>query len=90
MEQQRIWVARLDISYSTEQKIRFKHEIEPDEVRDAVECVPGLLATWENHPERGRRALIEAGIRHARTLVVLYPKWDPMGDCWNLGSVYFV
>ncbi len=85
----RIWVARLRISQRVAQKIINLHHIEPQEVRDAVECVAGLDFSEDLDPERGWRAIIRATIRGDEALVVLYPADDPMGDVWSLGSVYF-
>ncbi len=82
-----IWVAILRISPRTADKIEGKHHISVDEVVDAVHCVAGLTATWDDSPERGLRALIETEIRGKHALVVLYPTADE--DAWNLGSVFF-
>jgi hypothetical protein len=85
----RLWVARLHISARTAQKIIARHAITPEEVRDAVVLRSGLRYVWHDHPQRGRRALVEVVIRGGRTLVVLYPVDDaPFGDEFNLGSAY--
>lgn len=52
-------------------------------------CVAGLRFTWDDDPERGRRALVEVSIRNNPVLVVLYPVSDPMGDVYALGSAYW-
>jgi hypothetical protein len=83
-----IWVARLNISPRTAHKISSVHGLQADEVRAAVERVPGLPFTWNDHPERGRRAIVRAVIRDRPVLVVLYPTHDPFGEVWNLGSAY--
>ncbi len=83
-----IWVAVLDVSPATAQKISGRHHISEHEIRDAVQCVSGLRYTWHEHPTRGRRAIIEVFIREERVLVVLYPRVDPFGDAWFLGSAY--
>lgn len=85
-----VWVADLAISDQVAQKIWQRHRIRPDEVRDAVVCVAGLPGRWDDHPERGRRAVIDITVRNQEATVVLYPRQHPMGDAWNLGSVYFV
>lgn len=85
-----IWIARLNISPRTAHKLITVHHMDPDEVRLAVECVAGLPFTWEDHPERGRRALLKTQIRRSNVLYVLYPAPDPVGDVWNLGSAYWV
>lgn len=85
-----VWVAQLAVSRRTCQKITQRHGVTEVEVRDAVECVRGLYGRWDDHPERGRRALIDVTIRGRAATVVLYPSGHPMGDAWQLGSVYFV
>jgi hypothetical protein len=82
-----IWVAELRISDRTTRKIRSRN-IQPQDVRDAVVCVENLDFAWHHHQERGRRALITATVAGQRCLVVLYPTDHPLGDVWNLGSVY--
>lgn len=86
---ERLWVARLHISERTAQKITSVHHITSQEVRDAVELRTGLTYVWDEHPERGRRALVETPIRGRRTIVVLYPvAGAPLGDEYHLGSAY--
>jgi hypothetical protein len=83
-----IWVAELRISDRTAAKLSSKHGLRACDVRDAVQCVYGLPFAWENHPERGRRVIVEATVAGRRTLVVLYPVGSLAGDVWNLGSAY--
>ncbi len=85
----RIWVATLRISQRVAEKIINEHHIEPQEVRDAVECVVGLAVSEDLDPERGWRVIVQVRIRGNEALVVLYPADDPIGDVWSLGSVYF-
>lgn len=83
-----IWVAELRISNRTAQKIVGRHNVEPHEVREAVVCVSGLTAAWDDHPDKGLRALVQVRIRDRRWLAVLYPVEHPMGGVWNLGSIF--
>ena len=83
-----LWVARLIISEATAGKLSTKHGLVPREVRDAVVGVAGLRYVWHDHPDRGRRALVEVRIRDRRCVVVLYPVDDPAGDVYALGSAY--
>jgi hypothetical protein len=85
-----IWVARLNVSRRTAEKINSVHSMTEHEVRSAVECVEGLQFSWDDDPARGLRAIVKTSIRNRPVLVVLYPAWDPVGDAWNLGSAYFV
>lgn len=84
-----IWVAHLKISRATAAKIAHKHGITGQEVKDAVECVRGIPFTWNDDPERGRRAILLVSIRGFPVEVVLYPRaTDAYGDTWALGSAY--
>jgi hypothetical protein len=83
-----LWVARLIVSQATRAKLSSKHNLDPDEVRDAIVCVAGLSYWWDEDPERGRRALVETSIRGVTVIVVLYPVLDPSGDVYALGSAY--
>ncbi len=84
-----IWVAQLHISPRTAEKIRGVHSLDPEWVREQIECRAGLVATWHVHPERGLRALIELPMKPKRILVVLYPVTDGMTqDEYHLGSAY--
>lgn len=85
---QSIWVAVLYISEATAAKLSTVHGLDADEVRLALVAVRGLTFTWNEHPERGRRAIVEVFIRKRRVLVVLYLREDPFGDSWELGSAY--
>jgi hypothetical protein len=76
------------VSQATAEKLAGRHGLDWQEVRDAVVCVAGLQYAWDDHPERGRRALVEVEIRGMRCLVVLYPVDDPSGDVYALGSAY--
>jgi hypothetical protein len=65
-------VAQLVISERTAKKIELQHHIAPHEVVEAIECRAGLVYTWDVHPERGERAIVETWIRQRRALAVLY------------------
>ncbi|MEV4808162.1 hypothetical protein AB0K18_49960 [Nonomuraea sp. NPDC049421] len=83
-----LWVAWLNVSAKTAEKIQHRHGLSALEVRDAVVCREGLVYTWHHHPERGVRALVQVRIRGMTTLVVLYPATELDGDVYNLGSAY--
>jgi hypothetical protein len=85
-----VWIAKLSISTRTADKINNRHGISPDQVREAVVGVQGLTYVWDMHPERGLRVLVKVMIQDRSALIVLYEKFDPLGDAWNLGSAYFV
>lgn len=81
-------VGKLNISPRTADKLREKHDLDADEVRAAVEGVGGLPFRWDNHPERGLRAILVVAVRDQAVQVVLYPAVGEAADVWNLGSAY--
>lgn len=83
-----IWIAELRISRRTADKLRRVHHIDPDEVRQSLVGVPGLVYAANVHPIYGWRALMIIAVRSRRTLVVLFPTVD--ADVWNLGSAYHI
>lgn len=84
-----LWVGRLEISAATTGKVRAKHGLDAEDVRAAVECRAGLQFVWNDHPERGTRAIIRTFIGGRPVLVVLYPaRSSPFGDTFHLGSAY--
>lgn len=85
---QRLWVARLVVSRATARKLAAKHGLGWRDVRDAIVCVRGLRYTWHQHPERGRRALVEFTLHGRRCIAVLYPVHDSYGNVFALGSAY--
>lgn len=88
-----IWVAKLYISRQTASKLTQLHRLQADDARDAVQCVPGLLAerVYDKELER-MKFLVEVqmrrGGRRIRVLVVLFPVDDPLGGAYALGSAY--
>ena len=89
MAGRKLWVAELLISDRTAAKIRGAHKLEPDDVRDAVQCRERLVYVWDEDPDRGLRAIVQAVVRGVPTKVVLYPvENDPVDDIYHLGSAY--
>jgi hypothetical protein len=58
-------------------------------VRDEIQCVEGLRGAWDEHPVQGVRLILEVTLRGKPALAVLFDAGHPLGDVWNLGSVYF-
>ncbi|MBK5306275.1 MAG: hypothetical protein JJD92_06255 [Frankiaceae bacterium] len=73
----------------TAAKIYAKHSVSDHEVRAEIECVEGLRGSMDEHPEHGARLMIQFTLRGKPALAVLFDAKHPMGDVWNLGSVYF-
>ena len=85
---QRLWVARVNVSARTREKIASRHGLDVDDIVGHVVGVAGLAYTWHDHAEHGLRALVEVQLRAARVLVVLFP--TDAEDEFNLGSAYRV
>jgi hypothetical protein len=85
-----LWVASLNISRRTADKITQLHDIAEQEVREAVTCVEGLSYVWHEHPDRGWRAIVRTEIRGRPVLIVLFDANHPLGDVYNLASAYFI
>jgi hypothetical protein len=83
-----LWVAQLIVSDRTAQKLSSRHGLDVGDVRQAVVGARRLEYTWDDDPERGRRALVETEVAGRLCLVVLYPVDHPMGDVYALGSAY--
>jgi hypothetical protein len=83
-----LWVAHLIVSEPTAQKLAAKHGLDWRDVRDAIVCVRGLRYVWHEHPERGRRALVQIRIGRRRCIAVLYSVGTPSGNVFALGSAY--
>lgn len=83
-----LWVARLVISDPTKQKISSKHGLDWRDVNQALVGVSGLDYIWDDDPQRGLRALVQADVGGQACVVVLYPVDDPLGDVYALGSAY--
>lgn len=79
-------VAELRISERTAEKLRDGHGVDADDVRDAVENVPGLRGNMHFHPQRGWRMLLAVQVRGESCRVVLYP--TDADEVWNLGTAY--
>lgn len=82
-----LWIAELVISDRTAEKIRRKHHLEPDDVRDALVGVTGLRYVIAGQPEPSH-PIVEFTLKGQRVLAVIYPRTSAMGDAWNLASAY--
>lgn len=83
-----IEVGELRISARTADKLQEKHGLDAEKVREAIEGVGGLPFRWDDHPERGLRAILVTVVGEQAVQVVLYPAVGYPSDVWNLGSSY--
>jgi len=81
----RIYVGHVLIDPAVSAKIRAKHDLTDDEVRDA--CRSPVSAAFDVDPDRGRRLLL-VGVGYGRRLkIVLYPV-DESDGTWRLATAF--
>lgn len=91
MPLRRLWVARLHVTSGTAAKLRQKHSLEPEALRQAIECVEGLTYVWDVSPVHGGRYIVEVFVRGDRVLATMVPdEGDPFGDSYVLRTAFRV
>ncbi|WP_305784178.1 hypothetical protein [Symbioplanes lichenis] len=79
-----IYIAEIRISAPIERKIKVKHNVTPEKVREALVLRTDITAGWENHEQHGRRVVALGHTAVQRPiLAALYPV-DPSDGVWNL------
>jgi hypothetical protein len=69
----RVWIAQVEIDPEIASKVQTKHNISPDEVREAICFGAHRDARWHTHDQYGRR-LIVIGDNYAGRSIVAYLK----------------
>lgn len=68
------WIAEIEVSGPVLAKIRSKHGVTLDEVKEATLCGAADAVVWDRHPEKGLRLLARGTTTDGKLLkVVLYP-----------------
>ena len=80
-----LWVAHLEMSDGTRQKLVGKHHLDPYDVLQALVCVEGLDYVWDED-ERGLRAYVRIVLGGTELLAVLYPAGRE--DTYSLATAY--
>jgi hypothetical protein len=76
----------IEVSDHVRSKIINKHRVTEDEVEEA--CEHYIDASWDSHPEKGLRLLVQGRTAAARLLnIVLYPV-DPAQGTWRLATAF--
>ena len=82
-----VWIAEIQVSERTAEKIRSKHPLDPSEIVGLVGSPPPRAGRYVRD-ERGYRLLVKVHDRERRViLVVLYPLG---AEIWALASAYVV
>jgi hypothetical protein len=79
-----VYIGYVDIPSSVEMKIREKHQVTGDEVREAVQWPARAQAGWEDHPEHGLRVLALGQSYAGRVILVVLQPVDPTDGYWRL------
>jgi len=69
----RVWIAQVVFDPQVASKVQTKHNISPDEVREAVCFGKHRRAFWDEHPDYGRRLLV-IGDSYTGASIVAYLK----------------
>jgi len=80
------WISSLLVSQRTYEKISNRHGLRVNDLREALECRPGLRGTREQ-TERGPRLYVHLQIERERVLAVLVPHEYEV-DVYYLASAY--
>lgn len=83
-----LWIAELLISDRVAEKIRSRHNQDPDAIRQALVCQWNLEYTWDNDDEWGLRAIVDTEVQERLVRCVLFPSDHPMGDMYHLGTAH--
>jgi hypothetical protein len=78
------WIAQIIVSDDTAEKIRAKHNLEPDDIIAAIQSPPARSGRLD--PD-GERLYIQVTMKKRPVLVVLYDAGD---DVWHLASAYVI
>jgi hypothetical protein len=76
------WIGEIRFSVAVEAKIRSKHNLTPEVIRDAIAYGAHDHAEWARHPRYGRR-LIVWGSDPQGTLVVYLRPIDRRDGLWE-------
>ncbi len=83
-----IYIAEVEISASVADKINSKHNVTPEEVREAIILRTPLRARWVYDANRGDRLAVVAEGYGGRTLKVLLYPIDVNDGRWSLGTAF--
>jgi hypothetical protein len=84
----RIYVARLDIPPSVEDKIRTKHDLTGDEVRAAIVFRNDVQFREDDHEVYGVRVLASATTRQGRPILAVLYVVNTEEGIYRLGTAY--
>lgn len=72
-------------SPAVERKLRTKHGVRSEDVREALQHPAIVRASWGEDPRHGRRVIVTGSTRDGRRLIAWLlptPDWDPNTEVW--------
>lgn len=78
-----VWIAEVRFSHSVRWKLRVKHGLTPDEIREAV-CFGGnkFDGRWNDHPHYGRRLVVRAESYDGVAMIVYLKPLNYIDGIW--------
>jgi len=85
----RPYIGYVDISPEMEQKLRAKHAVSSEEVRDACQAPNRYRRAWWHDDENyGRRLLVLGQTRTGRSLKIILQPLDEADGTWRLRTAF--
>lgn len=81
-----IYIGYVDVPPAIEDKIRKKHNLTGDEVREAMQWPAAARAAWEEHPVHGRRVIASGHTYSGRPILAWLQPVDVSDGTWRLRS----
>jgi len=77
------WVGEIVFDPAVDRKLREKHDLTPDQVRQAVACGAHDRADWNEHPRYGPRLILTGSDGHGELIAYLRPldREDGLWEC---------
>lgn len=67
------WLGEIQFSPAVDRKLRTKHGLTPQQVRNAIAWGRHEKAWWDNHERYCRRLIVIAGDAHGKVIAYLRP-----------------
>jgi uncharacterized DUF497 family protein len=87
---QGVYIAVIDIRPGVEDKIRTKHNLTGQEVRNVFIMNPKVRGNWEDHPDYGRRYVAVGSTETGRLVIAWFYDIDASDGVWDLGTARYV
>lgn len=84
-----IYIAVVEIDPSCEEKIRKKHHITGDEVREAI-ILTDVSARWDDSEVHGLRLVVTGCTRAGREVFAVLQPFDPTDGVWRLRTARWI